>query len=353
MLFEAHGDMVNLCEIHLDPYMLHKQSNKIKFIDLFCGMGGLRIAMDNNGMECVFSSDSNVHAQQVYQANFGDLPLGDITQVKEIDVPSHDLIVGGFPCQSFSVAGFKRGFEDSRGTLFFDIARIANYHQPKVMILENVKNLLKHDGGRTFDIIVKTLESMNYHVDFQLLNAMDFGVPQSRERVVIVVNKLGKVFDFSKLERTPCTSMRGFLPERGAIYLNESEYTLLNPAIVTRQPSGLIFVGYRNKAMRISGVRENSSHLSRAHKQPNRIYSIDGVHPTLSAQESSGRYFVKDDYGVRKLSVNECLMLMGYNPTEYVSIGGTTSMYTRIGNSVCVPMFTEVAREVRKQLFNY
>lgn len=332
--------------------MIQQDSQKHKFIDLFCGMGGFRIALDSQGMECVFSSDLSNHARLVYEANFGDMPAGDITEVVENRIPDHDILVGGFPCQSFSLAGFQRGFDDSRGTLFFDIARIAKYHQPKVMILENVKNLLKHDKGQTFAVIKSVLETMNYHVDFQVLNAMDFGVPQSRERLVMIVNRLGKEFDFSMLQRKPCLSMRDFLPERGDTYLSDGQFTLLEDKYVSRKSSGLIFCGYRNKAMRIAGVRENTEHLSRAHKQPNRIYHIDGVHPTLSAQESAGRYFVKDDYGVRKLSVNECLLLMGYDPQTYQSVGGSTSMYTRIGNSICVPMFKEVVRAVKQQLLD-
>lgn len=332
--------------------MIQQDNQKIKFIDLFCGMGGFRLALDSHGMECVFSSDLSNHARMIYEANFGDMPAGDITKIKENDISSHDVLVGGFPCQSFSLAGFQRGFEDSRGTLFFEIARIAKYHQPKVIILENVKNLLKHDKGQTFAVIRSVLETMGYHVDFQILNAMDFGIPQSRERLVMVVNRLGKVFDFSKLERNPCLAMRGFLPDRGNTYLPDGQFTLLENKHVSRKPSGLIFCGYRNKALRVAGVRENTEHLSRAHKQPNRIYHIDGVHPTLSAQESAGRYFVKDDYGVRKLSVNECLMLMGYDPLTYRNVGGSTSMYTRIGNSICVPMFKEVVREVKGQLLD-
>ena len=157
-----------------------------KFIDLFCGIGGFHLAMSAVGGECVFASEIDKFAKQAYTTLHGLEPHGDITKIDAKDIPDHDLIAAGFPCQSFSVAGKRGGFEDARGTLFFEVARIASEKQPKVLLLENVKGLVGHDKGKTLDTIVKTLNEIGYRVDFEVLNSKYFGVPQNRERIFIV-----------------------------------------------------------------------------------------------------------------------------------------------------------------------
>jgi DNA (cytosine-5)-methyltransferase 1 len=176
---------------------------RIKFIDLFCGIGGFRAAMDNACIEkdlipeCVFSSDIDKHCQDSYEANFGHRPTGDITQVDEKDIPDHDVLFAGFPCQPFSIIGQMKGFDDIRGTLFFDIARIIKHKKPKAFILENVKQLVGHNGGETLKKIIKTLEvDLGYTVKFTVLNALDFGLPQKRERVIIVGHREPILFSF-------------------------------------------------------------------------------------------------------------------------------------------------------------
>ncbi len=175
---------------------------RLKFIDLFCGVGGFRIAMDEackeNDIisECVFSSDIDPFCQDSYEANFGHRPTGDITQVKEDDIPDHDILFAGFPCQPFSIIGQMQGFNDIRGTLFFDIARIIKHKQPKAFILENVKQLVGHDKGRTLKVIIKTLQELGYDVHYAVLNALDYGLPQKRERVIIVGYKQPILFSF-------------------------------------------------------------------------------------------------------------------------------------------------------------
>ena len=169
----------------------------LNFIDLFCGIGGFRYAsqkaFEHLGIrgKCVFSSDIDKYAQQAYEANFGEKPSGDITKIDAKDIPDFDLLFGGFPCQAFSICGLMQGFEDkTRGTLFFDIARILKSKQPQAFVLENVKNLASHDGGKTLQIILETLrDELGYHVDYHLLNALDFGLPQKRERIIIVGSK--------------------------------------------------------------------------------------------------------------------------------------------------------------------
>ena len=176
---------------------------KIKFIDLFCGIGGFRTAMDEacneNDIipECVFSSDIDTFCQNSYEANFGERPFGDITKINEEDIPDHDILFAGFPCQSFSIIGKMQGFNDVRGTLFFDIARILKHKKPKAFVLENVKQLFGHDGGNTLKTIVNILEKeLGYSVRFAVLNALDFGLPQKRERIIIVGHKEPILFNF-------------------------------------------------------------------------------------------------------------------------------------------------------------
>lgn len=166
----------------------------IRYIDLFCGIGGFRYAantaFEKIGLrgECVFSSDIDKFAQESYSANFGEIPVGDITKVDEKEIPDFDLLFGGFPCQSFSICGLRKGFADNtRGTLFFDIARIIKEKQPQAFVLENVKNLANHDNGNTLKTILSVLrDELGYHVDYHLLNALDFGLPQKRERIIII-----------------------------------------------------------------------------------------------------------------------------------------------------------------------
>ncbi|MDR0572901.1 MAG: DNA (cytosine-5-)-methyltransferase [Tannerella sp.] len=174
----------------------------IKFIDLFCGIGGFRQAMDeacreNNLVpDCVFSSDIDLACQFSYEANFGERPFGDITKVDEKDIPYHDILFAGFPCQPFSIIGQRQGFNDIRGTLFFDIARILKHKRPGAFVLENVKQLVGHDNGKTLRTIIKTLQELDYHVQYAVLNALDYGLPQKRERVIIVGHREPIFFSF-------------------------------------------------------------------------------------------------------------------------------------------------------------
>lgn len=189
---------------------VEKYPSPIRYIDLFCGIGGFRYAakaaFDNLGIKgkCVFSSDIDKFAQDSYEANFGERPAGDITKIKENEIPDFDLLFGGFPCQAFSICGLQKGFADStRGTLFFDIARIIKEKQPRAFVLENVKNLASHDNGNTLKTIVGALEDeLGYHVDYMLLNALDFGLPQKRERIIIIGSKKKFDMDWSfKIEK--------------------------------------------------------------------------------------------------------------------------------------------------------
>lgn len=240
------------------------------------------------------------------------------------------------------------GFADPRGTLFFDILRIARHKRPACLLLENVKHLSKHDGGRTLETIKVCLESIGYHFSWRVLNAKDFGVPQNRERTIMVASTK-KGFDFARVKTDPGPDRAirsALLP--AAETLPESEYTLLAEEQWKRQKSGLVFVGYRNKPSRKRGTRPGTEHLSRFHKQPNRIYHADGTHPTIPSQESAGRFWVYDGSGVRRLSAAECLLVQGF-PQGHIVPKRESAAYRQIGNSVPPPMVRAVADEMLRQ----
>jgi DNA (cytosine-5)-methyltransferase 1 len=202
---------------------------KLKFIDLFCGIGGFRVAFEEaceeNDVqpECVFSSDIDKYAQDSYEANFGERPSGDITQIDEKKIPDHDILFGGFPCQPFSIIGQMKGLNDTRGTLFFDIARIIKEKKPKAFILENVKQLVGHDGGKTLKVIVQSLKDIGYHVQYSVLNALDYGLPQKRERVVIIGHREPIMFTFPNPEK-PYKSLKKILEKKVPEKYFASEY---------------------------------------------------------------------------------------------------------------------------------
>lgn len=158
----------------------------LKYIDLFAGIGGFHQALSNYGATCVFASEWDKYAAETYSANYNINPNGDITKFHESAIPEHDILCGGFPCQAFSISGKQKGFEDVRGTLFFDIARIVKHHQPKLLFLENVRNFERHDGGNTLKVVLKTLDDLGYNVFYDVLNASDFELPQNRERIYLV-----------------------------------------------------------------------------------------------------------------------------------------------------------------------
>lgn len=325
-------------------------SETIKFIDLFCGVGGIRLGMESQGFQCVFSCDINTECRKTYYTNFHDMPEGDIVKVDEKSIPKHEILCAGFPCQPFSISGKQKGFQDTRGTLFFEICRIIAEKKPKIVFLENVEHLIHHDHGNTLKTILDNLTNLGYSVSWKVLNASDFGVPQNRERIIII-GSLTNFFDFSKIKKQKRKRLTDYLDQTGNFeYLSPDEYTLIDEP--KQQPiSGLIFAGYRNKSIRKVGVRPGTEHLSRVHKQPNRIYSVKGIHPTLPSQETSGRFFVlTEDNRVRKLTLSECWRIMGF-PESYQKVSSVCEQYKQLGNSVCVPMIAAVAKEIYSQFW--
>jgi len=325
---------------------------KLRFVDLFAGIGGFRIAFEKADYECVYSCEIDPNCQDVYFNNFGEKPESDINKIDINSLPDFDVLTAGFPCQPFSICGKRKGFYDTRGTLFFRVCEIIEAKNPPVIVLENVKHLIHQDKGRTLDVILYSLEDLGYKVNYQLLNSKEFGVPQNRERIIIVGTKT-KPFNFQRLRKVlPTPKLKNFLSKSDNFeYLDAQSYTLIDEP--KQQQSGLIFVGYRNnKTIWKKGVRPNTHHLSRVHHQPNRIYSVEGVHPTIPSQETSGRFFIylPDEDTVRKLTVKECYRIMGF-PDDFKIHNSLSECYKQVGNSVCIPMVYEIANQLKEQIF--
>lgn len=312
---------------------------RFTFIDLFAGIGGFRIAMQSQGGKCVFSSEFNEAAQKTYYKNYGEVPFGDITkqEIKRYIPKTFDVLCAGFPCQAFSIAGYRKGFDDTRGTLFFDVADILRCHRPKVAFLENVKNLETHDGGRTFEVICDTLRELRYIPYFKVLNACEYAdIPQNRERIIIVAfneDLVANHADFRFPEPLPLEHTihdciePGMKAEKYYYRENHIYYPKLSECMTSRDTV------YQWRRIY---VRENKSRLC----------------PTLTANMGSGGHnvpLILTDDGIRKLTPKECLNFMGY-PENYSfprSIA-ESKMYMQAGNSVVVPMMKRVAEEISK-----
>lgn len=342
---------------------------KVTFIDLFAGIGAFHQGLQSQGAECVFASEWDPYCRATYEENFKDhCPqvfeiskanysddglfstnfAGDITKIEPKSIPDHEILCAGFPCQPFSISGKKKGFNDTRGTVFFNVMEIVKAKQPTIVFLENVKHLIHHDQGNTLRVILEELEAAGYATSWKLLNAKDFGLAQNRERIIIIGSK-GNKFDFSRVETTKQKALKNILDKSGHFeYLSADDYTLLPEDLWKRQASGLIFCGYRNKAIRKAGTRPNTEHLSRVHKQPNRIYHIDGTHPTLPSQESSGRFWIYDGSEVRKLSLDEAYKLQGF-PKSFKKNQNVSAAYNQIGNSAAIPMIEAIYKQLKEQ----
>lgn len=308
-----------------------------RFIDLFAGIGGFRLAMQAQGGECVFSSEFNDAAQKTYYHNYGEVPFGDITkrETKNYIPQDFDVLCAGFPCQAFSIAGYQRGFEDTRGTLFFEVANILEEHRPKVAFLENVKNLEKHDGGRTFNVICNTLRDLGYEPYYKVLNACEYAnVPQNRERIIIVAFNTETVpnhADFRFPDPIPLERTIHDCIEDGG--KSEKYYYREGQIYYDRLVKGMNSQETVYQWRRIY-VRENKNNLC----------------PTLTANMGGGGHnvpLILTDAGIRKFTPKECLNFMGYPQNfEFPTTISESKMYMQAGNSVVVPMMTRVAEQI-------
>lgn len=307
-----------------------------KMIDLFAGIGGTRLGFHLTGRtKSVFSSEIDKFAVKTYRANFNDIPYGDITQIEASKIPDHDILVGGFPCQAFSQAGKKLGFEDTRGTLFFDIARILKEKQPKAFLLENVRNLLSHDHGHTYDIIEKTLRELNYEVTLLIYKAKDFGVPQNRERIYIVGFNKSKVSNYADFKEPvpPCTPTSvGQILENNV----DEKYTI----------SDALWQGHQRRKV---DNKKNGKGFGYT------LFNSDSPYTnTISARyykDGSEILIEQDGKNPRKLTPREAARLQGF-PDNYIIPVSDTQAYKQFGNSVAVPVINEIAKCIIEVLDN-
>ena len=308
-------------------------TKEFSFIDLFSGIGGFHLALSSLGGKAVFASEWDKDAAEVYERNFGLKPAGDITKINEKDVPDHDILCAGFPCQAFSISGKQLGFEDSRGTLFFDVARIAKEKQPKVMFLENVKNLARHDGGKTLAVIKNTLDEIGFDVFDEVLDASKYGVPQSRKRIYIVCFRKDlniKEFKFPEEENLTKHVLDIILPD------SETEKYEIHRNDVVIDNS--IKETFSNIPLRIGTVNKGG--------QGERIYSPLGTAITLSAYgggagAKTGLYRVNGK--IRKLAPRECARLDGF-PENFKIAERDTVAYKQFGNSVVVDVLQKIMK---------
>lgn len=306
-----------------------KQSNdKLTFIDLFAGIGGIRQGFEDVNTKCVFSSEWDKFSAKTYEANYGEAPYGDITQIDEKDIPKHDVLLAGFPCQPFSHIGKREGFgHETQGTLFFDVLRILKYHMPKMFLLENVPGLLTIQKGETFRVILENLESLGYSVFYDVLDAQNFGLAQVRKRVVIV----------------------GFHPN-----LNISSFAFPQGNRETRTPISSI-LEKNPKGYSISKHLQKSYLFKQDDGKPQVVDSSSNLQvKTLVAsyhkiQRLTGTFVKEGETGLRLFSELECKRLMGF-PDDFIIPVSRTQMYRQMGNSVAVPMMRAVANAMKEEL---
>ena len=325
----------NTSEELLNKSMISDTTTTLKAIDLFAGIGGIRTGFSNifgEDIDFVFSSEIDKNAQKTYYLNYKEVPYGDITSIDEKDIPSHDIILAGFPCQAFSVAGYRKGFEDTRGTLFFDVVRIAKQHKPKVIFLENVKGFVNHDKGKTFEIVKKTLEEIGYTIFYKVLNTKDFDVPQNRERIYIVAF-LDKIKEFNFPEHISSTkTIQDYLEKK----VDEKFYYNGKP----------LYDKIKNDIKRQDTIYQWRRHYIRENK--------NNVCPTLTANMGTGGHnvpIVKDKKGIRKLTPYECIKFQGFDKNfKFPEELALSHQYKQAGNSVTVKVIEEIAKKIKDVL---
>lgn len=316
--------------IQIKDMKKQQDMDDFKFIDLFAGIGGIRTAFESAGGMCVFSSEWNKFSQQTYEANFGDVPEGDITKIDENKIPDHDILVGGFPCQPFSIAGVSaknhlgraHGFADeTQGTLFFDICRIIKAKKPRAFLLENVKNLKGHDKGNTFKVILKALRDLGYDIHYKVIDASS-KVPQHRERIFIVGFDSPMEFEFPELA--------GKKPKLGDILEKkvDKKYTLLDGTWNSLQ-------------------RHLEKHRAKGNGFGYNIADKEGIAKTLSARYYKDGAEILISQGEKKnprrLTPRECARLMGF-PESFKIVVSDNQAYRQFGNAVVVPVVKEIAK---------
>lgn len=305
-----------------------KSKAEFKFIDLFAGIGGMRLGFESAGGECVFTSEWDKFAQKTYFSNFGETPFGDITQIDESEIPKFDILLAGFPCQPFSTIGKRQGFDHpTQGTLFYDVVRILEHHRPKGFLLENVSGLRTHDGGKTIKLIETSLLELGYQFDYEVINASRFGVPQYRERIYIVGKRspqpVKTKFDWPK--GSDKTVGIGKYIESGITDHDISRH--LQKVYIFKKNDGRPQIVDRNSDFPVKTL------VSTYHK----------------IQRLTGTFVTDGDTSLRLLTANECKAIMGF-PKSFKIPVSRTQMYRQMGNSVAVPVVKALAKWMIKDL---
>ncbi|MES2381943.1 MAG: DNA (cytosine-5-)-methyltransferase [Bacteroidota bacterium] len=313
---------------------------KFKFIDLFAGIGGIRLAFQNLGGKCVFTSEWDTYSKKTYETNFGEVPFGDITKISEKEIPDHDILLGGFPCQPFSIAGVSKknalgkahGFlDETQGTLFFDVARIIKYKMPSAFMLENVKNLVSHDKGKTFTIIKETLKELGYSIHFKVLDGQHF-VPQHRERIIIVgfnnnIFKGKESFEFPKVGDKKF-AIRDILEDEV-----DPKYTLSDK-----------LWNYLQEYAKKHKAKGNGFGFG--------LTNLDGISRTMSARyykDGAEILIPQEGKNPRRLTPRECARLQGF-PDSFLIPVSDNQAYKQFGNSVVTPLIQAVGKNIIKEI---
>ena len=329
----------------------------MKFLDLFAGIGGFRLGMEAAGHQCIGFCEIDKFARASYKEihdTRGEIEFHDITSVSNDFIQSIgivDIICGGFPCQAFSIAGNRRGFEDTRGTLFFEIARFTSILRPKILFLENVKGLLNHDNGRTFGIILQTLDGLGYNVEWQVLNSKDFGVPQNRERVFIIGHLRGegrrKIFPIGGQNK-----QNNFRPKIDIIgNTKPNNCSRKGTRSVVYNPVGLIGALTATDFKEPKQIIINRTIKSK-YEYPNRIYDTKGISPSLNTMQGGNREpkIRLNKTQIRKLTPKECWRLQGFPDWAFEraeKVNSNRQLYKQAGNSVTVNVIKEIAKKLK------
>ena len=364
------GDIV---EVNFDI----KRKKRLNAISLFSGIGGFEAGINKSKIECdfLFSSEIDLNAQKSYLSNFKNNNLfGDITKINEKDIPNHDILFGGFPCQSFSIAGKQKGFEDTRGTLFFDVARILKFKKPKYFLLENVKNLVSHDDGKTFKTIISTLNNIGYTIDFTIINSCEAGLPQNRERTYIIgiynykeskikEDKRNKVIDNFK----KANDYKGFNFFNNLVFNNNQKY-IIDILEANKEDRFLItnknvesflmnndFNELTKKTNKIIKLFDLPKEIWNDLERQRRVYSIYGISPTILARSDTTKIFINDLEGkyIRKLTPKECFRAQGFEDEFIENILKSVSMtqqYKEAGNAVSPPVITGILNHLEEYI---
>ncbi len=323
---------------------------KLTMIDLFAGIGGIRIAFEENGVKCVCSSEIDKNACKTYYENFKDVPLGDISQISKKELPYYDILAGGFPCQPFSIGGLRKGFEDTRGTLFFEVARLLDECKPYAFLLENVQGIITHDKGKTLKTIERSLNDIGYSFMWKVMNAKDYGIPQNRARWYCIGFRKDLEILIKDEEKTNENDLVFYFPQKEELkfYLNNIINKNITKDYQISEIAKKNILKFKDNFL----IKHNSNYPLIAYEvRPSRCsFRNDGISPCLTAKMGTGGNnvpIIVDQN--RKFTERECLDLMGF-PKWFNISSNKSHSYKQIGNSVVVPLVSKLVKELVRVL---